>query len=83
MRAEPGISGEGNGHEPELRALIIAIDMNVRRLVGFMAKEIECIRTNPQNCRHDRIVAISNARNKLFLTDVFLSDRLRQMRARA
>lgn len=69
MPTESGVSCEGDRHEPELRALIITIDVNVCRLGGLMAKEIKRVRTNPEDCRHGHMVAISNAGNKSFLTD--------------
>lgn len=50
--AEPGISRERDWNQPKLRALIVTIDVDVWRLAGLVAEEIECIRPNPEDCRH-------------------------------
>jgi hypothetical protein len=43
------IPGERYFAKPELRRLVVAIDMNVRRLVGFMTVEVKPIWTVSQN----------------------------------
>src|ERR1035438_9656709 len=46
------IARQLDGVEPELSRQVVAIDMNVRRFVGFVAVKVEPIRARPEHSRH-------------------------------
>lgn len=52
MCSETEIAREGDRKKPELRGVIVAIDMDVRWLVGLMAVKVEAIGTFAKDGRH-------------------------------
>ena len=52
VRAKTKVSGELYWIEPELRGKIVAIHVNMRRLIRFVAVKIEAVRTETQRRRH-------------------------------
>ena len=46
--------------QPKFRGAILAVDMHVRRLTGFMAVKVHPIRAVPQNRRHEVSLTWSN-----------------------
>ena len=51
VRAKPKIAHQLHRFEPELCGQIVAIDMNVRRFVRFVAVKIEPVRAGPEHRR--------------------------------
>jgi hypothetical protein len=51
-RLEAAAGLEANGAQPELRRVLISLDVNVRRLVRIARVEEETIRAGPQHRRH-------------------------------
>jgi hypothetical protein len=47
VRAEPEIASQSDRFEPEFRREFIAIDVDVRWFIRFVAEEIETVRTEP------------------------------------
>jgi hypothetical protein len=52
VRAEPSALGDFDGFEPDLDRRGVAIDVDMRRLVGFVAEELEAERADPQDGGH-------------------------------
>jgi hypothetical protein len=52
MGAEAFVGSELDGFKPELGRGIIAIDVDVRRLVAFVRKEVEAVWSDRCDSRH-------------------------------
>jgi hypothetical protein len=49
---EAEVSGEANRLQPELSRQIVPVNVNMRRLIRFMAVEVEAVRAASQHGRH-------------------------------
>ena len=51
-RAEPKITRERHRRQSEFRGLIVAVHLDVRRLVQVVANEVDSVWATPQDGRH-------------------------------
>src|SRR6476659_9727860 len=58
LRAKAAARGKTGGIEPKLGGRIVAIDVDVRRLVALVAEEVEAVRADPQDGGHGVVLAI-------------------------
>ena len=56
-RRESKVTRQCDRGQPELRRIIITVDVDVRRLVQVVADEVDAIRTAPKNRGHPSIRA--------------------------
>ena len=54
---EPEVPREPDRLQPELGREIVPIDMDMRRLMQFVAVEVKAVRTGPQDSRHEILIA--------------------------
>lgn len=52
LGAKPATAGQLQGAKPDFRGRVVSIDMDVRRLVGFVAKEVEPVGAMTENGGH-------------------------------
>lgn len=55
-RVEAVVRGERDGAQPELGLQVLALDVNMGRLVSFPAVKVETIRADAQDRGHDGIL---------------------------
>jgi hypothetical protein len=53
---EPEVPCECDGPQPEFCRQVVAVNVDVRRLIRFMAEEVHAIGSTPQDRRHSRIL---------------------------